>query len=106
MWQLSSCFFGFLACTRTQVFDDRFQDPRRTSEDRFLWDFFHIPNQYTMHRTQVRTTQLLLPHSHTATQRHWRRKWRLRAHSCRLETDCSLARCCITCRRVPTSQMN
>lgn len=39
-----------------QVFDDRFQDPRHTSEDRFLWDYFHIPNQYTMHRTQVGAT--------------------------------------------------
>lgn len=37
----------------TQVFDERFGDPRATSEERFLWDYFHIPNQYTMHRTQV-----------------------------------------------------
>jgi hypothetical protein len=49
--------------TCTQVFDDRFQDPRHTSEDRFLWDYFHIPNQYTMHRTQVRRQQLLLLHA-------------------------------------------
>lgn len=38
---------------RAQVFDERFQDPRHTTEERFLWDYFHIPNQYTMHRTQV-----------------------------------------------------
>jgi hypothetical protein len=35
------------------VFDARFDDPRATSEERFLWDYFYVRNQYTMHRTQV-----------------------------------------------------
>jgi hypothetical protein len=35
------------------VFVERFEDPRRTSRSRFLWDWWHVPNQYTLVRTQV-----------------------------------------------------
>lgn len=38
------------------VFDDRFKDPRAIHPDRFLWDYWHIPNQYTLMRTQVSST--------------------------------------------------
>ena len=33
------------------VFDERFADPRRTRDDRFVWDFWHVPGQYTHLRT-------------------------------------------------------
>lgn len=35
------------------VFDSRFDDPRKTMRERFLWDYWHVPGQYTLHRTQV-----------------------------------------------------
>jgi hypothetical protein len=35
------------------VFAERFEDPRKTSRSRFLWDWWHVPNQYTLVRTQV-----------------------------------------------------
>eukprot|EP00879_Flechtneria_rotunda_P022284 GHRR01023512.1.p1 GENE.GHRR01023512.1~~GHRR01023512.1.p1 ORF type:complete len:133 (+),score=23.63 GHRR01023512.1:311-709(+) len=31
----------------------RFKDPRNTTQERFLWDYWHVPNQYTLHRTQA-----------------------------------------------------
>ena len=33
------------------VFDERFADPRRTNGDRFVWDYWHVPGQYTALRT-------------------------------------------------------
>ena len=33
------------------VFDERFADPRSTREDRFVWDYWHVPDQYTVLRT-------------------------------------------------------
>lgn len=33
------------------VFDERFQDPRAARGDRFVWDFWHVPAQYTLLRT-------------------------------------------------------
>jgi hypothetical protein len=33
------------------VFDDRFAEPRSTRDDRFVWDFWHVPGQYTHLRT-------------------------------------------------------
>jgi hypothetical protein len=33
------------------VFDAHFDDPRRTHEYRFVWDYWHVPNQYTLLRT-------------------------------------------------------
>jgi hypothetical protein len=35
--------------------DARFEDPRRTSSDRFVWDFWHVPGQYTALRTPAWT---------------------------------------------------
>lgn len=33
------------------VFDERFADPRGTRDDRFVWDYWHVPGQYTALRT-------------------------------------------------------
>lgn len=33
------------------VFDDRFADPRSARGDRFVWDYWHVPGQYTALRT-------------------------------------------------------
>jgi hypothetical protein len=33
------------------AFDERFATPRRGGRDRFVWDFWHVPNQYTYVRT-------------------------------------------------------
>lgn len=32
-------------------FDERFADPRSTRTDRFIWDYWHVPGQYTALRT-------------------------------------------------------
>lgn len=32
-------------------FEDRFRDPREARGDRFVWDYWHVPNQYTALRT-------------------------------------------------------
>lgn len=32
-------------------FDSRFEDPKRTSSERFVWDLWHVPDQYTLVRT-------------------------------------------------------
>lgn len=34
-----------------RAFDDKFADPRRASTDRFVWDYWHVPGQYTALRT-------------------------------------------------------
>jgi hypothetical protein len=33
------------------AFDGRFSDPRSTEPDRFVWDYWHMPDQYTYLRT-------------------------------------------------------
>jgi len=33
------------------VFEDRFKDPRNTDSQRFVWDYWHVPDQYTLVRT-------------------------------------------------------
>ena len=33
------------------VFDERFAEPRSTRADRFVWDWWHVPGQYTALRT-------------------------------------------------------
>lgn len=43
-------FFGEAAALRAS-FDRRFGDPRQTRGDRFVWDFWHVPDQYTLVRT-------------------------------------------------------
>ena len=37
------------------VFDERFADPRSTRGDRFAWDYWHVPGQYTHLRTPAWT---------------------------------------------------
>ena len=37
------------------VFDTRFADPRATRDDRFVWDYWHVPGQYTALRTPAWT---------------------------------------------------
>ncbi len=38
-----------------QVFDERFEEPRSTRSDRFVWDWWHVPGQYTALRTPAWT---------------------------------------------------
>lgn len=33
------------------IFTDRFKDPRGSDPDRFVWDYWHVPGQYTTLRT-------------------------------------------------------
>lgn len=44
---------GFYSGARDlrKVFDARFKDPRKANSDRFVWDYWHIPDQYTALRT-------------------------------------------------------
>ena len=37
------------------VFDERFAEPRSTRADRFAWDYWHVPGQYTHLRTPAWT---------------------------------------------------
>ena len=37
------------------TFDERFGDPRSTRGDRFVWDWWHVPGQYTHLRTPAWT---------------------------------------------------
>ncbi len=37
------------------VFDERFENPRSTRADRFVWDYWHVPGQYTALRTPAWT---------------------------------------------------
>ncbi len=37
------------------VFDRRFAEPRRATADRFVWDWWHVPGQYTHLRTPAWT---------------------------------------------------
>ena len=51
------------------VFDERFKDPRQTHEARFLWDYWHIPDQYTLIRTQVTAHLSQVPRPHAPCAR-------------------------------------
>ena len=42
-----------LALDLRGVFDDRFKDPRSIRPERFMWDYWHVPHQYTLIRTQA-----------------------------------------------------
>jgi hypothetical protein len=37
------------------TFEERFADPRSTRSDRFVWDYWHVPGQYTALRTPAWT---------------------------------------------------
>lgn len=39
------------------VFDERFAEPRSNAPERFLWDYWHVPDQYTLIRTQAKVGQ-------------------------------------------------
>jgi hypothetical protein len=43
-------FYGGAGKLRAE-FDRRFGEPRETRSDRFVWDFWHVPDQYTLVRT-------------------------------------------------------
>ncbi|KAG1663604.1 hypothetical protein FOA52_009703 [Chlamydomonas sp. UWO 241] len=36
------------------VFDSRFAEPRSNDPSRFVWDYWHVPDQYTLVRTQAK----------------------------------------------------
>src|SRR6478672_2793958 len=38
-----------------ETFDERFAEPRSTRGDRFVWDWWHVPGQYTALRTPAWT---------------------------------------------------
>ena len=44
---------GFAPEARTlrASFDERFAEPRKANRDRFVWDYWHVPGQYTALRT-------------------------------------------------------
>jgi len=46
-------FLGETAETLRTVFDERFEEPRQAHPMRFCWDYWHVPSQYTLHRTQA-----------------------------------------------------
>jgi len=41
------------APTLRSAFDAHFESPRQAHSMRFVWDYWHVPNQYTLHRTQA-----------------------------------------------------
>ncbi|MGE0547390.1 MAG: 2OG-Fe(II) oxygenase [Kofleriaceae bacterium] len=47
--------FAAEAARLRSTFDDRFADPRSTRADRFVWDYWHVPGQYTALRTPAWT---------------------------------------------------
>ncbi len=47
--------FASEAAALRGVFDERFADPRRARGDRFVWDWWHVPGQYTHLRTPAWT---------------------------------------------------
>jgi len=42
-----------LAKSLRDHFEERFSTPLVTSSDRFIWDYWHVPNQYALMRTQA-----------------------------------------------------
>ena len=49
LWTLDR--FSAHAPALRREFEARFADPRATRSDRFVWDFWHVPDQYTLVRT-------------------------------------------------------
>ena len=41
------------AKTLRREFDERFADPLEPRADRFIWDYWHVPGEYTLLRTQA-----------------------------------------------------
>lgn len=49
-WQTHDQFFSQAQGLRS-VFDEKFANPRDGHNGRFVWDYWHIEDQYTLHRT-------------------------------------------------------
>ena len=43
-----------LAVDLREQFDRRFEDPRQGDPDRFIWDYWHVPDQYNLLRTPAK----------------------------------------------------
>lgn len=43
--------FSPSAALLREAFESRFRDPKAAQSDRFVWDFWHVPDQYTLVRT-------------------------------------------------------
>ncbi|MGZ3721773.1 MAG: 2OG-Fe(II) oxygenase [Bdellovibrionales bacterium] len=53
-YQIYDSFFSKAKALRS-AFDERFHDPLQPRADRFIWDYWHVPNEYTLLRTQAHT---------------------------------------------------
>jgi hypothetical protein len=49
------------------TFDGRFAEPRSNSPERFMWDYWYVPDQYCLVRTQV-SECYTHTHAHIYTQ--------------------------------------
>jgi hypothetical protein len=49
-------------------FDEHFAEPRQAHPMRFVWDYWHVPGQYTLHRTQA--ANYFSPEEYAAHGRH------------------------------------
>lgn len=49
-WQTVDDFYPRAKALR-KVFDTRFAEPCEATEERFVWDYWHVPEQYTLVRT-------------------------------------------------------
>lgn len=49
-WQTTDQFFAKAQALR-EVFEERFSNPLQAHENRFVWDYWHVPEQYTLVRT-------------------------------------------------------
>lgn len=58
------------------VFSDRFADPRNGKPDRFVWDWWHIPNQYTLVRNRTNKYALTCVRFLWLGRYEQRRTWR------------------------------
>ena len=58
-----------LATELRGTYDERFADPREGSSERFVWDYWHVPEQYSLLRTPVSSERNANTHTHTHTQR-------------------------------------
>ncbi len=53
-YQIHDGFYGQAKKLRT-FFDKRFRDPLKAGSDRFVWDYWHVPKEYTLLRTPAYT---------------------------------------------------
>ena len=50
-WRVVDGFVSDFANDLRAVYDGRTRDPLRVDPERFVWDYWHVPNQYTLLRT-------------------------------------------------------